>query len=469
MHNSDASAVQPDARDVDVTAATAANELLKLLYREPAVWSEITITAEDMPTVEQRRLFAVLERIHRRGEAPTKALVAAELEKLDPGADVSDWRIQMLQYGETPPRENLASYQEVIRTAAELHRLRVLRADLDRHLTRGDAKAAYATLQRALAKTADRGRRMTMREALWRVMEQLDQPDPPVPFGLEPLDDLLAGGLRPGDVFVLAARPSVGKSAFAGQVIIHVAQHVGPVALWSLEMGPEQWARRALSQRALVSSKKLRMGKSVLADDDLPRILSASAFLNTLPIHFADTSDTTPEGWELEASRMVREHAVRLLVIDYLGLMQPPPGAWSRENEVARHSRTIKLAAQRLRVPVLLLHQLSRDAEDKPPTLRHLRESGAIEQDADQVAFIHRDREQDSPLHKPEGLIILAKQRDGETGVVPVRFDGEHFRFYSMSGAQEPPELQARRSRYARKDRPGRRAQEYLSRAGRDE
>lgn len=435
MSNWDESDQQLPSDDLAI-AGTAANELLILLFREPSLWSGVRLTAADMPTLDSERIFTVLQRLHREGVTPTKSIVADELKKLDPSVQgPGDWRIQRLAHG-TAARENLDSYQRIIRRAAELQRLRALRSELDELIGRGDTSAAYAALHRSLAEVPDQGKRRSMREVLARVMEEIDQPTPPVPFGLGPLDGLLAGGIRPGEVFVLAARPSVGKSAFAGQVILHVAQEVGPVALWTLEMSPEQWVRRALSQRAHIGSKRIRTGR--LLEDDFPRLAHAAAFLNNLPVKFADTSDTTPEAWALEASRLVREEGVKLLVVDYLGLLDPPRGAWSRENEVARHSRMIKKTALQLGVPALVLHQLNRDADDRPPTMRHLRESGAIEQDADQIGFIHRDRNQETTLLEEDGLLILAKQRDGETGVIPISFDAAHYRFYPR--VEEPKE-----------------------------
>lgn len=423
----------------DLTASTAANELCTLLYQRPDLWGEVRLSAADMPNTETAQVFTALQRLHQRGAEPTKSLLVNEIAAVAgrKGA-VSDWRLNVVVHGKPKPA-NLAEYQRIIRRAADLNRLRVVQRELDECIANEDPSAAWAALNRALASPPEQEPRRTVKDVLWRVIQSMESPVPPVPLGFTPLDAKMAGGLRPGQVMVLAARPGVGKSALALQFILNVAGRGDPVALWSLEMSPEQWIRRALSFEALVDSKRILTGE--LNDDEYSRVAWASGRINDAKLIFADITDTTPDGWRLEATRCVREYGSRLLVVDYLQLMQSPRGAWSRENEVATMSRTVKQTALSLGVPVLMLAQLNREAQDKTPTLRNLRESGAVEQDADMVCFIHRDLNAETGTYNDEGLLILAKQRDGETGAIPVRYERSHYRFIAMTDDEPPADM----------------------------
>lgn len=443
--NLDASALDATLpEDVELAANAAAHEMCALLYREPHLWGEVTIGADHVPAF-WRPSFVALRRLHERGAEPTRALVADELLALTGRYDgIGDRRIDHLAQ-RIGIAANLPEYQRVIRRAADRDRLGRLVQEIRTLVNRGDTDAAWAALNQATAETPDGRERRTLKEILWTVMEQLESPVKPVATGIPLLDHMLAGGIRPGEVMVIGARPGVGKSALALQVILHVLDSVGPVSVWSLEMSREQWIRRALATLALVNSRNFRTGR--FAEEEHQRILQATAVLHKLPLDFADTMDTTPGAWRMEASRAVRKHGAKLLVIDYLQLMQPPPGAWSRENEVGTISRTVKLAALELDVPIILLAQLNREAQDRPPTLRNLRESGAVEQDADVVLFIHRDLDPETGRHDDDGMLILAKQRDGETGVVPIHYDGPHYRFTELTTMQPPPDQSRRRGR----------------------
>lgn len=431
--------VLPD--DDWLTANAATKELLSVLYKNPAQWSNVWVGLDEIPD-GWRPVFVALRNLHQRGVELTRSVLADELKKLTGYVDgISDIRMTGLLYGGGSVR-NLDEYQRIIREAAELERLILLRHDIDGFIRRREVRAGWTRVAQSLTETPEQRERRAMSEVLWSVFEKLDKPDPVVPTGFEPLDRKLAGGLRGGEVFVLAARPGVGKSALALQFLLHMAEQAGPVTLWSLEMAPEQWIRRALSFRAVVNSQKFRT--SNLDADEYPRVAEAAHWLNNLPVHFADTTDTTPDGWRMEAMRAVREDGAKVLCVDYLQLLQAPPGAWSRENEVSTITRTVKLTALQLDVPVILLAQLNREAQDRAPTLRNLRESGAIEQDADAVCFIHRDIDMETGVLKNDGMLILAKQRDGETGVIPISYESDHYRFIHRL-PNEPREDRTRR------------------------
>lgn len=278
--------------------------------------------------------------------------------------------------------------------------------------------------------------RMTQRLAEKRRMKILDElvhrmenPEPTIPTGLRRLDELLDGGIRPGEVFVLAARPRVGKSAFALQLALKVAESGEQVTIWSLEMRPQQWLRRAVAALSQVNPKKLRRGGDIFSPEEINRSLTAMGQVRRLPIDFADTSNTTPEGFATEAEKQVVYCGASLLVIDYLQLMQPPKGAFSREQEVSQLSATIKRTANELAVPIVLLAQLNRNAEGRVPELKDLRESGAVEQDADEVFFLHREMNQDTHVLSNHGLGVLAKNRDGEAGSLRLTYDWRSYSF----------------------------------------
>jgi replicative DNA helicase len=266
----------------------------------------------------------------------------------------------------------------------------------------------------------------SMAELADRVLRELRHPVGYIATGIEPLDGLLDGGLRGGEVMVVAARPGIGKSAFALQVILNVASDGVPVGLWSLEMSHEAWLRRGIASIASVDNRSVRRGE--LGPLEMERAVRVGEEIGRLPVLPA-IGETTPDNFTAEARAMVKARGAQLLVIDYLQLMQAPPGAFSRENEVAQLSRAIKLTATELDVAVLLIAQLNRDAEDKQPTLANLRESGSIEQDADVVFFIHRPRDGETKRPSDEGWGIVEKNRDGATGRFRLTFEGRHLRF----------------------------------------
>lgn len=272
--------------------------------------------------------------------------------------------------------------------------------------------------------------RASLAEILESVCDEVADPEPYTPTGLRRLDMLLDGGIRKGEVFLAASRPGVGKSAFALQVILSVARAGIPVALWSLEMRPKQWVRRAISALSGVQLRRIRMGCLNQVEEKL--FIEAAGEILKLPIHFAKDECVTPATFPGEAAFHVRERNCGLLVIDYLQLMKPSERMGSREQEVAELSRMIKLQANHTEVPILMLAQLNRNADNRVPVLSDLRESGALEQDADEVFLIHRKRDESTHVLSAEGSAILAKNRDGETGSFPVMFNSTRFRFDAM-------------------------------------
>ena len=271
-----------------------------------------------------------------------------------------------------------------------------------------------------------------------RLVEKLyDQKEPVtgVPTGFIKLDQKTAG-FQASDLIIIAARPSMGKTALA----ISILEHIGivkkqAVAFFSLEMSKEQIVLRMLCSQARVSNSKVRTGH--LGERDFPRIVDAASRIAEAPIFIDDTAAITITELRAKCRRLHREHPLSIIAVDYLQLMRSPTYSNSREQEISDISRSLKAISKELGVPVIALSQLNRSVEsrnDKRPVMSDLRESGAIEQDADLIMFIYRDE-----VYNPEtedknvAEIIIAKQRTGPTGTVRLAFWPELTRFDNLS------------------------------------
>ena len=268
-----------------------------------------------------------------------------------------------------------------------------------------------------------------------RIEEQMKTKDglTGIATGFKLLDEMLSG-LQPSDMIILAARPSVGKTALALNIASHVANRVGKGALlFSLEMSKEQLVQRLLCMEGQVDSGRLRTG--FLARAEFPKLQRAAEVLSRAPLYI----DDTPNIGVLEIRSKVRRHAAQnpigLVIIDYLQLMTGSARAENRQNEIAEISRSIKGIARELSVPVLALSQLSREAEKDDvgsPKLSHLRESGAIEQDADVVMMLSRLPKNESEGRENVIRLDVAKQRNGPTGRVELLFEKNIQRFRNL-------------------------------------
>ena len=244
--------------------------------------------------------------------------------------------------------------------------------------------------------------------------------------------DTQTAGLQPSDLIVIAARPSMGKSAF----MTCIAEHAGmvlkvPVAMFSLEMSKEQLIQRMLCSRARVDAHKVRTG--FLAQSDWPALTSAAAKLSEAPIYIDDTPGLSVLELKAKARRLKAQFDVKMIIVDYLQLMQGGANSESRQQEISEISRSLKALARELHVPVIAISQLSRAVEsrnDHKPQLSDLRESGAIEQDADVVVLLLRE-EYYNPTEENRGKaeIIIAKQRNGPVGSIFLTFVREYTRF----------------------------------------
>jgi len=256
-----------------------------------------------------------------------------------------------------------------------------------------------------------------------------------VPTGFNEVDRLTSG-LQPSDLIIIAGRPSMGKTALALNIARNCAVEAEvPVGVFSLEMSKEQLGLRMLCSEARVDSQKMRRGQ--LSNREWPRLTQAAGTISESAIFIDDTPAISALELRAKARRLKRDQNLGLVIVDYLQLMRGPQGVERREQEISEISRSLKALAKELDVPVVALSQLNRKVEerqDKRPQLADLRESGAIEQDADVIAFIYRD-EVYHPESPDQGVaeIIVGKQRNGPTGKVKLTFLSQYTRFENMA------------------------------------
>jgi len=244
----------------------------------------------------------------------------------------------------------------------------------------------------------------------------------------------MTGGLQKSDLIILGARPSMGKTAFALNILANLARKNIPVAIFSLEMSSEQLTNRLFSLYGLIDSNSIRLGK--LDGNELERLTLTSTILSGKPLYIDDTADLNMSKLRTKARKLKREKDIKLLVIDYLQLMQGSSRKIDRQQEISEISRSLKLLARELDITIIALSQLSRAVEsrqDKRPMLSDIRESGAIEQDADIVMFLYRDEYYNANTND-KGLteLIIAKHRNGAIGTVNLKFSKQFCLFENL-------------------------------------
>ena len=268
-----------------------------------------------------------------------------------------------------------------------------------------------------------------------------------VPTGFTDLDKMTAG-LQPSDLIILAGRPSMGKTAFAMNIAQNASifQNTG-TAVFSLEMSKEQLTMRLLCSTGLVDSQRVRTVK--LHNEDWPKLSRAVGMLTEAPIYIDDTPAISVLEMRAKVRRLAAQYPLGMIIVDYLQLMRGRNSTENRTQEISEISRSLKAMAKELKVPVIALSQLNRSLESRPdkrPMMSDLRESGAIEQDADVICFIYRDevynKAEDNP-NKGLAEIIVGKQRNGPTGTVKLTFIPEHTMFENLSPFDEPDTFQS--------------------------
>jgi replicative DNA helicase len=359
-----------------------------------------------------------------------------------------------------PTAANVEYHTRIVRDKAVLRRLVEAATEIiqDVYDGKGDSGEVLDNAEHRVFQVAQFRRSedfSRLKELIWPTMERIEQLQggqgvvTGVASGFLDLDRLTAGFQR-GDLVIIAARPSMGKTSLVLNCVQHAAiEHQVGVAVFSLEMSKEALVQRLLCSEGLVDAQRLRRG--ALRDDDYPKLARAAGLLGTAPIWIDDSAALTPLAMRSKARRLKAEHDIGLVVVDYLQLMQGPSSVENRQQEISYISRSLKALAKELDVPVVALSQLSRAPEQRTgegrrPQLSDLRESGAIEQDADLVCFIYRAEMYEGPTDKDgnniEGLaeLIVGKQRNGPTGTVELYFKKEYTRFDNRSHRTAPPE-----------------------------
>jgi replicative DNA helicase len=354
-----------------------------------------------------------------------------------------------------PTAANIEFHSKIVRDKAILRRLietstSIITEAYDGHATASDLlDSAEAKIFQISQQRGDEGF-TRIKEMLWPTMERIEtlqrsgKAVTGVPSGFADLDEMTSG-FQASELVIVAARPSMGKTAFCLNVATQAAVDGFGVAVFSLEMSKEALVQRMLCAEARVDSQAVRRG--TLRDPDFTRLARAAGILQSCPVWIDDSPSLTLLEMRSKARRLKVENDVRLVVVDYLQLMKSPEYAENRVQEISDISRSLKGLARELNIPVIALSQLSRASEqrggERRPILSDLRDSGAIEQDADVVLFIHRPemyQKEDSEGNSLEGIaeVIVGKHRNGPTGTVNLYFHKQFTRFDNRTEREGP-------------------------------
>jgi replicative DNA helicase len=415
------------------------------------------VTDGDFYRDDHRRIFRHVSRLIERGK-PADVVTVDEAIKVSEDKDKTGGITYLAALaGNTPSAHNVRRYAEIVRECAVLRKLIEVSTEIADSALNRMGKEVGQLLDEAESKVfqiAEAGARtrqgfIEIQPLLTQVMERIDllyHKDNPsditgIPTGYRDLDRETSG-LQPGDLIIIAGRPSMGKTALALNMAEHAAvENKLPVAIFSMEMSGSQLAMRMLGSIGRLDQHKLRTGR--LSDDDWNRLTNAVGKLHDAPILVDESGALNALELRARARRLHRQYGhLGLIVVDYLQLMQATSQGENRATEISEISRSLKSLAKELKVPVVALSQLSRAVEQrtgpKRPIMSDLRESGAIEQDADLILAIYREEvyTPDTP-EKGVAEIIILKQRNGPIGTIKLTFLGEYTRFenYAQSGA----------------------------------
>jgi replicative DNA helicase len=391
------------------------------------------VKAEDFYRPAHERIYQAILSVYGRGE-PVDAITVVEELKRHRGLDEIGGPLYVQDLVESVPTPASAGYYaRIVADNALLRRLidaaaqimsRAYAVPEDPRKAADEAEA----LVYAVSRVDETEQVVSLRELVDESMgalehiQQRDSAVAGVPTGFMDLDSLLSG-LQRENLIIVAARPGVGKSSFVTNVARNIAVDAGvPVAMFSLEMSRFEIGMRLLCAEARVPWEKVRSGR--VATEEWTRIVEAAEVLHEAPLYIVDSGNVTIVDIRAKARRMKSKQGLGLIIVDYLQLMSSHSRTENRQQEVAEISRSLKLLAKELEIPVIAVSQLNRNPEtraDKRPQLSDLRESGSIEQDSDIVMFIHRD-DSDDPTVKGKADIIVAKHRNGPTQTVPLTF-----------------------------------------------
>jgi replicative DNA helicase len=400
---------------------------------------------EDIYTDSYKKILGIMRRLQKKGIPVDMASIMMETpSELRPQLNPVTMRIADL-YRQS---YKFDAYLEMLKECTARREMRdlvfVIQDELQKDQSVINAKANILE-QLADIQVGNQGKdssiKQIMLDTILDIEKQSKDKDSPHRYtGISDIDRA-TGGLHNGEVTVLAARPSVGKTALGVQIAMHIARRGGKLAIFSREMTGTQLGKRMVAHEGLVDGQRIRTGN--IKDDDWDKIMEASAEISRWHMWVDDRSATVAE-IRATCRELKQKHGLDVIVIDYLQLIAPGKRSDNREREVAEMSRGIKVLALELDIPIILLSQLNRSVANKRPTLATLRESGAIEQDADNVMFLHKPdfadtMEHDLELRKvieQEGKvymeIILEKQRNGRTGVFSIVYNPPYLRFENI-------------------------------------
>ena len=428
----------------------AERSVLGAVLLDNAVLDELSgrLTPDDFYREAHRHVYRSMLQLHQRGE-PIDVLTVADFLDADDRLEAAGGPAYLTRLsGAVPSAANVDHYANIVRRKASLRRFIATAGDLVNEcygdvndfesfmdqaeqelfaITQLGQKRDYVVM-RDVVKSA-----FTQIEALYQKSEQITG----VPSGFIDLDEITAGW-QPSDLIIIAARPAMGKTSFTLNMAAHTAiERKLPCAFFSLEMSNEQLAIRMLCSEARINQSKLRRGS--MTEQEWARLIKAAGTLSEAPIYLDDTPGLSIMEFRAKCRRLKAEHDIQILFIDYLQLMtgSQRSRSGSREQEISEISRGLKGVAKELSIPVIALAQLNRGVEqraDKRPIMSDLRESGAIEQDADLISFIYRDEVYNEDT-EAKGLaeIIIGKHRNGAIGKITLRFFGPHTRFENLA------------------------------------
>jgi replicative DNA helicase len=415
-------------------------------------WDAIAdvITDQDFYREDHRLIFRAVADLSDGGK-PCDAVTVTEwfesrgqVEQVDGGAYISQLA------SNTPSAANVRAYAEIVREKSILRQLIDVGAEITSGAFSLEGKSSRELLELAEQKVfaiADQGQRSgstfvsvqtAINEAIERIQELHEHEGEitGIPTGFNDFDKMTAG-LQDSDLIIVAGRPAMGKTTFAMNVAEHAAiKSEKAVAVFSMEMAAVQLTMRLFSSLGQIDQTRLRTGN--LDEMDWPKLTTAMTLLHKSKIFIDETPSLSPAELRARSRRLKREHDIGLIVVDYLQLMAVPGSSENRATEISEISRSLKAIAKELHVPVIALSQLNRALEQRPdkrPVMADLRESGAIEQDADLIVFIYRDEvyHKDQEENKGKAEIIIGKHRNGPTGKVDLAFQGQWLRFVNFA------------------------------------
>jgi replicative DNA helicase len=401
---------------------------------------------DDFYRPAHRTVYRSVLELYSHGEAVDAVTVAEDLRRNGALADIGGAPFLHTLVASVPTAANAGYYARIVKEAGVLRRLidvgtQIVQLGFE---TPQDTERAVDIAESLVYQVAQ-GRVTedyhSLRDVLTGTLEAIERLHEDhreitgVPTGFPNLDRLTSG-LQPSNLIIVAARPAVGKSTLGLDVARHASVRAGvPTVVFSLEMSRTELVQRLMCAECTVDMQRLRTGR--MEESDWTRLTRSLGKLADAPLYIDDSPGTTMMEIRAKCRRLKQRHGLGLVVVDYLQLMQPSKRFENRQQEVSEISRSLKLLAKELEVPVIAISQLSRQTEarsDRRPMLSDLRESGALEQDSDVVLFIYRDElyDPESP-RKGEADLILAKHRNGPTDTVTVTFQGQYSRFAPMA------------------------------------